>query len=277
MKKKTIVDITDLQHASPFFNSRFGIFIGKKLIKWLCGDKVNLVYANSCHLTGSAFTTSLLKDPLIDIKYTIHNRERLNDLPQGSFITVSNHPIGTIDGIILIDIFASRRPDFKIMVNGVLTRIEALDENFISVQPDSDRQGANMKNVNGLRECYRRVLQGHPIGFFPAGAISNYNKDIRKVYDLPWAQSIVRMIRKTEVPVYPVFFDFYNSRFFYWLGTVSWKIRSLRIPAEVFNKCGKMLDVYIGRPISPQTIREIDNDEELAAYLWKKTYESKTG
>lgn len=273
--RKTVADIEDLQRAAPFFRNRFGTSVGKKLMKWFCIDKINRVYGNSCHLRGHEFTSSILKDPLIDIRYRVNNREILDGLPQGAFVTVSNHPVGSIDGIILIDLFASLRSDFKVMVNGILARIEAMEENFIAVQPDSKHQGANMKNVNGLREAFRRILDGHPMGFFPAGAISSYHKDIKKVCDLPWVQSVVKLIRKTKVPVYPVYFDFYNSRFFYWLSSIGWQIRSLRIPAEVFNKRGKILDVYIGEPISPQIIREIKDDEQLADFLWRKTYESK--
>ena len=65
--KKTVVDIEDLQQLVPFFRSRFGTFLGKKLLKWFSIEKVNQAHANSCHLRGSAFTTALLNDPLIDI------------------------------------------------------------------------------------------------------------------------------------------------------------------------------------------------------------------
>lgn len=273
--RKTVVDLEELQQAEPFFRNRFGFHVGKKLMKWLCIDKVNQVYGNCCDRSSSDFTSSLLKDPLIDIQYRVHNREILDGLPEGAFVTVSNHPVGSLDGVILIDLFASLRPDFKVLVNGVLSRIEAMDDHFISVQPDSKHQGANLKNVNGLRDAFRRIIEGHPMGFFPAGAISSYHKERESVCDLPWVESVIRLIRKTKVPVYPVFFDFYNSRFFYWLSSVSWKIRSLRIPAEIFNKRGQVLDVYIGEPIGPQTIREIQGDKQLADFLRRRTYEAK--
>ena len=241
--KKSVVDINDLQEAAPFFKSRIGTFLGKLLIKWLSVDKVNKVHANNCHLRGSAFTTALLSDPLIDIKYNLHHAEILDNLPEGAFITISNHPIGSIDGIILIDIMAARRPDFKVMVNEILVKIGAMKDNFVSVLPDSTGNGPNPANINGVRYSLQRLKEGHPMGFFPAGAISFYNKDDKEIHDLPWTHSVIRLIRKANVPVYPVYFDFLNSRFFYWLGSISWKIRTLRIPAEAFNKRGKTVDV----------------------------------
>lgn len=273
--KASVLDIHDLQEAAPFFRSKFGTCLGKMLIKWLSIDKVNRVHANNCHETGAAFTTLLLKDPLIDVKYNVHNAEILDTLPEGAFVTVSNHPIGSLDGIMLIDIFASRRPDFKVMVNGILTKISAMDENFISVKPDSKKLGANMRNINGVRLSLERLHNGHPMGFFPAGGISMYNKETKKIQDLPWTHSVIRLIRKSNVPVYPVYFDFLNSKFFYWLGRIDWRIRTMRIPTEAFNKRGRTVDIYIGEPITPEEIRKFDDDTLLAEFLYKKTYGAK--
>ncbi len=272
--KKSVIDVDDLGTFSPFFKSKFGRFIGKGVIKWLSVDKVNQIHANHCELRGVAFTSAMLNDPLMDIQYKVHGRERLEQLPEGAFITVSNHPVGSIDGIILIDLFAGLRPDFKVMVNGMLLNIGAMGDNFVSVLPDSENKGANLKNVNGVRLSLQRLKEGHPMGFFPAGAISFYNKEAKAVRDLAWTHSIVRLVRKAKVPVYPVLFDFENSRFFYWLGRISWKIRTLRIPAEAFNKRGKKLHVYVGEPIPTEMIQAM-SDDELATFLYEKTYGAK--
>ncbi|MGM9759834.1 MAG: lysophospholipid acyltransferase family protein [Parabacteroides sp.] len=273
--KESVFDIADLQEAAPFFRSRFGTWLGQKLIHWLQVDRVNQAHINNCHLRGAAFTTGLLSDPLIDVKYKVHNEELLDQLPEGAFVTVSNHPIGSIDGIILIDLFARRRPDFKVMVNGVLGKIWAMGDNFISVTPDSKNQGANLANVNGVRLSLQRLKEGHPMGFFPAGAISFYNKKEKAVRDLTWARSVIRLIRKGKVPVYPVYFDFLNSKFFYLLGRIDWRLRTLFIPSQAFNKRGKTVDVYIGRPISPEEIAGIPDDTELANLLYQRTYQAK--
>lgn len=274
--KETVIDIQDLQEMVPLLRGRVGRLLGKCLIKLLSIDKVNQVHKNSCHLRGAAFTTALLKDPLIQVKYKVHHEERLENLPEGAFITVSNHPIGSLDGIVLIDMMASRRPDFKVMVNGILNKIGAMEDNFIPVQPDTKRAGGgNPANINGVRLSLQQLHDGHPMGFFPAGAMSFYNTTEKKVRDLTWARSVIRLIRKANVPVYPVFFDFQNSRLFYWLGRISWKIRTLRVACEVFNKQGKTIDVYIGAPILPEEIQAIPDDKQLADYLYQKTYGSK--
>lgn len=265
--KKSVVDIYDLQEMAPFFKGRVGTWLGKLLIKCLRVDLVNKVHARNCHLRGAEFTSALLHDPIIDLSYEVHNKEILDHLPEGAFVTVSNHPIGSLDGIMLIDIFASRRPDFKVMVNGILTKIGAMEDNFISVVPDSHKRGANPANVNGVRLSLQRLKEGHPMGFFPAGAISFYNKKEKQVRDLSWAHSVIRLVRKAKAPVYPVYFDFQNTHFFYWLGNISWQIRTLRIPTEAFNKRGKKADVYIGEPISPEEIAAIPEDKDSCRVL----------
>ncbi len=273
--KKTVVDIHDLKEMAPFFRSRFGTLVGKLMIKWFCVEKVNRVHANNCHLRGHAFTSALLNDPLINLRYKVHNEGVLDTLPEGAFVTISNHPIGSLDGIILIDMFAARRPDFKVMVNGMLTHIGAMDDNFISVVPNTSNHAGNPANMNGVRLSLQRLKEGHPMGFFPAGSISFYNKEAKRIQDLPWTHSVIRLIRKSGVPVYPVCFDFLNTRFFYWLGKIDWRIRTFRIPAEAFNKRGKCVDVYVGDPIPPEEIAAITDDAELADFLFKRTYGAK--
>lgn len=270
--KKTVLDIYDLQEMVPLFRTRFGTFLGKLLIKYLCVEKINELHGDHSDLRGADFTSAILEDERVNIRYTIHNEEILNHLPEGAFIVISNHPVGSIDGVIMIDIFARRRSDFKVMVNGVLTKIGALDENFIPVKPDSERQGANLKNVNGIRSSFERLRGGHPMGFFPSGAISSYNPVKGIICDIPWSHNVIRLIRKAKVPVYPVFFDFYNSKFFYWLSKINWKVRMLRIPAEVFNKRGKVLNVYVREPIPADRITAITDDEQLAEFLYNRTY-----
>ena len=274
--KKDVINYEEAQKILPIFKSRFGLFVLKRLFRWLDIHKVNRIHANHIHLRGSAFTSAMLNDPLMDVRYEIHNHEILDQLPEGAFITVSNHPIGSLDGIILIDIFASRRPDFRVMVNEILSNITAMGDNIISVIPRTDdRKSHNPKNVNGIRLAFSHLKEGHPMGFFPAGAMSFYDRKQKKVRDQPWTHSIIRLIRKANVPVYPVYFDCLNSKTFYRLGRISWKIRQFRVAIEAFNKRGQTLHIYLGNPISPEVIKSIPDDTDLARYLYDATYNSK--
>jgi len=274
--KKNVLDIEEIQEKAPFLKTRFGVWLLKKLFRWTSVDKVNQIHRNHYKLRGAAFTSAMLSDPLMNVSYEVHNRDILNQLPEGAFITVSNHPIGSLDGIILIDIFASVRPDFRVMVNEMLSHISAMEDNFISVVPKTgSSSGINNKNTNGIRLSLSQLRGGHPMGFFPAGAMSFYNKKQNKVCDLPWTHSIIRLIKKANVPVFPVYFDCFNSGFFYRLGRISWKLRSLYVAKEAFNKRGETLNVYLGKPISAEDIKSFKDDSALADFLYNSTYKSK--
>lgn len=274
--KKEVLGIDDLREMSSFFQNPMGTAIGKRFLKWFKVDAVNKLHERHGDLRGAEFTHAILSDPVINLKYRIHNSQVLDNLPKGSFTTVSNHPIGSLDGIILIDTFASRRPDFKVMVNGFISKISAMNDNFISVKPDSKKTNVtDPKNINGLRESISHIEEGHPLGFFPAGAMSFYNKKFKQVRDLPWTHGVIRLIQKADVPVIPVFFDFLNSKFFYWLGRINWQIRQLRVPAEVFNKKGRTVDVYIGNPIFAEELEKFDDPTALGQFLYDKTYNLK--
>jgi len=274
--KTNVLDYEDVQEMAPFLKSRFGLWFLKKFFRWMDMDKVNQIHTNHFHLRGSAFTSAMLNDPLMDVCYEVHNRELLNDLPAGSFITVSNHPIGSLDGIILVDIFASIRPDYRLMVNEILSNVTALEDNFISVVPKTNnKQNSNPKNINGIRLAFSHIKGGHPMGFFPSGSMSFYDKSKKRVYDRPWTHSIIRVIRKANVPIIPVYFDCLNSKLFYRLGRISWKIRQFWVAIEAFNKKGQTLHVHIGQPIPPETIRKYTDDTKLAQFLYNSTYNCK--
>ncbi len=274
--KKAVLDYEDIQKKVPFFKTRFGMFLLKKIFKYTDFDKVNRIHAKHCHLRGSDFTSAMLRDPLMDVHYKVHDREILEQLPKGAFITVSNHPIGSLDGIILIDLFASLRPDFRVMVNDTLTYISAMEDNFISVIPKTDsNQKGSKKSINGIRLSLSILKEGHPIGFFPAGAMSFYDKKQKKVLDHPWTHSVIRLIRKVGVPVFPVYFDCANSKFFYLLGRISWKLRLWRVAKEAFNKQGQTLNIHLRPPVMPEKIKQFKNDDELADFLYNITYNLK--
>ncbi len=248
----------------------------RKLVDWLLHvlavDKVNAVHSHCCDTPGPEFVKRLLFEEFHNT-LRINNEAVLDNLPQGAFITVSNHPFGALDGIALIHIVASRRPDYKVMVNMILNHISAMRPNFIAVDPmASDNPEKRRVSVNGIREVMRRLKDGHPIGFFPAGAMSKTDRRGRPI-DRQWQQSVLQLIYKAKVPVIPIFFHGKNSWWCNFLGHVCWPARSLRLPAEVFRKCGTEIHISVGNPISvDEQAANGTSAEALGAYLREKTY-----
>ncbi len=247
----------------------------KKLVNWLLHflsvDKVNDIHRRFCDTPGPEFATHLTLDGF-KLKLRIDNEEVLDNLPEGAFITVSNHPFGALDGIVLIHLIGSRRPRFKVMVNMILNHITAMRPNFIAVdQSASDDPDKRSVSVNGIRQVLGQLRDGEPIGFFPAGAMSKLDKHLR-LEDRQWQDSVLQLIYRAKVPVIPIFFHGSNSWWFNFLGVVCWQARTLRLPAEVFRKTGKKMHVSIGDPISVETQKQFKSPEELGAYLRRQTY-----
>jgi len=249
----------------------------EKLVNWvlrfLSVDKVNAVHGKCCDTPGPEFVRRLLFEEF-KIRLRIDNEDILDNLPQGAFITVSNHPFGALDGITLIYLISSRRPEFRVMVNMILNKITAMRPNFIAVDAlASDDPAKRQVSVNGIRQALRQIKNGAPIGFFPAGAVSK--TDWRgRLHDRQWQESIIQIIRKSRVPVIPIFFHGSNSWWFNFLGHVYWPARSLRLPAEVFRKCGKEIHVSIGRPITiEEQAAHNSSVKDFGKLLRDKTYE----
>lgn len=268
--KRTVLDYDDIVEMVPFLKGK------RRLVNWLMKvlaiDKVNWIHDHNFDTPGPQFCRGLLED--LDIKLRIDNEELLDNLPEGAFITVSNHPFGALDGITLIDIVGRRRPEYKVMVNMILGHITAMRQNFIAVdQAASDDPAKKAVSMRGIKECITQVRSGKPIGFFPAGAVGNYNRHLR-FEDGEWKPVVIRLIQQLGVPVIPIFFHGLNSRWFRFLGIISWQLRTFRLPAEVFRRKGDTLHISVGDVISPEEIKaHASTVEELGSWLKQKTYE----
>lgn len=264
----TLKEIADM---SPVFRGRIGGAVSRGLMGMLAIDKVNALYDHNSHLTGQDFTSSVLQE--IGVDYQMINPQILSQLPSGPFVVISNHPYGSIDGIILVDMFARIRQDFKVMVNNFLGRIKTLENNFICVTPTGNqRQAPTKESIQGIKEAVAHIRSGHPIGIFPAGAVSDLSIKDRCVRDRPWQEPVVRLIQKMKVPVVPVHFLDGNSKFYYSLGLIDWKVRLLRLPSEVFNKRNKPVRIALGEIIIPEQMAEYKSVEELGTFLRNRVY-----
>ncbi len=247
------------------------------LLKFLSVDKVNDVHRRNCDTPGPEFVKRMLIDDF-KIKLKIDNEQVLDHLPEGAFVTVSNHPLGALDGIALIYMITRRRPEYKVMVNMILNKISAMRPNFIAVDAWASNDSAKRAvSVRGIMEALRQLKNGKPVGFFPAGAMSKTNCKYKTV-DREWQASVLEIIYRAKVPVIPIYFHDKNSLWCNFLGHAFWQARSLRLPAEVFRKVGKTLHISVGDPISvDEQLANSTDAKSLGTYLRAKTYALRGG
>lgn len=269
-QKRTVLDTEDVIELVPRLKGHEKLVT--RLLHFLSVDKVNAVHSKYFDTPGPEFVASLIKE--FDITLRVDGTEVLDNLPEGAFITVSNHPFGALDGITLIHLIASRRPEYKVMVNMILGRITAMNPNFIKVDAlASDDPAKKAVSMLGIKQCINQIKSGQPLGFFPAGAVSKVNWRGCLV-DRKWQDSVIRLIDKLKVPVIPIYFHGSNSWWFNFLGVVCWQARTLRLPAEVWRKCHTTMHISVGNPISVEEQRaHAKTIDELGEYLKAKTYE----
>lgn len=269
--KPTVLDYDDICKVAPFFKGKEKLV--NKVLHWLSVDKANDFNSRNLGLQGHVFSHNLLTELNADIQ--ISNSQVLDNMPDGPFITVSNHPFGALDGVTLIDIVGSRRPDFKVMVNMILNNIGGLNSSFIAVDALASNDPAKRAvSVKGITDAMRHVKQGHPLGFFPAGAVSKLGWNLR-IQDREWQPSVIRIIQKLKVPVIPIYFHGHNSWIFILLGMIDWRLRTLRLPGEVFRKGNNKFRVSVGNVISPEEMAQYSTPEELGVFLKEQTYKLK--
>jgi putative hemolysin len=246
----------------------FGTFMGWMLMKITQLSSINAFYEKHKHLEGKPFLDAILEHYEIDFEIP---EEDIKRLPKdGAFITISNHPLGGIDGILLLKLLLQHREDFKIIANFLLHRVEPLAPFILPVNPFENHKDAK-SSISGFKSALQHLNDGHPLGIFPAGEVSTY-KDGKLIVDKPWEEAALKLIRKAEVPVVPIYFHAKNSKLFYSLSKINDIFRTAKLPSELTTQRNRAIKVRIGQPISLAAQNENDTLEDFADLLRRKTY-----
>jgi len=246
----------------------FGTFSGWLLMKVLKISTLNKIYNRNKHLSDLEFLNAILDE--FQIKFEIPE-EDLKRLPKdGAYITISNHPLGGIDGILLLKLMLEREPNFKIIANFLLHRIEPMKPYIMPVNPFENHKDAK-SSVIGIKETLRHLSDGKPLGIFPAGEVSTY-KDGKLIVDKPWEEGALKIIKKAKVPVVPIYFHAHNSKLFYRLSKLNDTLRTAKLPSELLTQKHRVIKVRIGKPISVNELNEHETIPEFGEFLRKKTY-----
>lgn len=245
-----------------------GTFLGWVFMKTLRIAELNKIYDRNKHLQGTEFLNTILNE--FQIRFEIPEEDLKRIPKEGGYITISNHPLGGIDGILLLKLMLEKEPDFKIIANFLLHRIEPLKPYIMPVNPFESHKNEK-SSVAGLKETLRHLSDGKPLGIFPAGEVSTY-KDDRLIVDKPWEEGAIKIIKKAQVPVVPIYFHAKNSTLFYLLSRLSATLRTAKLPSELLTQKKRTIKVRIGKPISVAEQNEHETIGEFSEFLRRKTY-----
>ncbi len=228
---------------------RYYRFIPNPVIKWLertiCQDDLNGILQRTQGKNGVKFCEAALKD--LGVTYST-----LGEHPDKSnrrVIIVSNHPLGALDGIILIA-WASRYfgCHIKFLVNDLLMAIKPLDDVFLPINKHGKQSRASSEGIDNF------LAGDEPIIIFPAGLVSRKHKD--GIYDLKWQKMFVNKAIQYQRDIIPVYFDGLNSSFFYNFAKARTKIglkfniEMIYLPREIFQSKNTHFNLTVGKTIS---------------------------
>ena len=241
--------------------------VGKLVMHILRLNKLDKLYAKVYDDDPAAFLDRLIDVLGVSIEI---NDEDLKKIPaQGPFITVSNHPFGGLDGIILIKLLSKIRPDYKVMANFLLKKIEPIREYILGIEPVD---GRGKVDKDAVMAAIRHVKEGNPLGLFPAGDVSVYRAESNHVEDREWDSSVLKLIKIAKVPVIPIYFKGSNSLLFYLLGLLHPMLRTVKLPSELLNKKKRVVKVRVGNPIDVSTQMSFHDIAQYGKFLRAKTY-----
>jgi putative hemolysin len=263
-----LVKPQDLIKAAPFIQYVGGEYFAKILMHLLSFHKINDLYENVSQKQGVESIDAIIKYLNVNLEF---DENDLKKLPaEGGFITVSNHPFGGIDGILLIKLLSLARPDHKVIANFLLKKVEPISEFFLAVNPFEHMPEAG-SSIAGLKTAIDHLQNGGVLSLFPAGEVStNYASSL--ITDREWLVSALRFIKKSKVPVVPIYFHGTNSRMFHLLGRIHPSLRTAKLPSELINKRNKTIKVRIGNAIPVKEQEEFTDIYRFGRYLRAKTY-----
>mgnify|MGYP001061995782 CR=1 FL=1 len=237
----------------------------------LCGmTACNTIYQQiSDDGTMVSFVRQALKT--LDINYTVDELAITGIPTSGPCVLIANHPYGGVEGLILFDLIARIRTDFKVMGNHLLGRLPALHSHLIAVDPFAGKNSAR-ENIAPLRHALKSLINGELLIIFPAGEVSYRVSKKAGIVDPSWSDSVARIIRRSKAPVVPICFPGHNGPLFQWAGKIHPRLRTALLPRMLLKQRHQCKQVIIGQLIPPRNCNKLTDDHELINYLRLRTY-----
>jgi putative hemolysin len=208
-------------------------------------DEVNTIltaYGKDCR--GAQFCDKILEH--LNVTYRVENESNLPPA-DGRYIFASNHPLGALDGIVLIALISKHYSKVKFVVNDLLMYLSPLEDVFTPVNKHGRQSAEYARRIDELYSSETQVL------YFPAGLCSRRIKGV--ISDLEWKKSFVTKAIRYERDLVPVYFEGSNSNFFYNLANFRKKLgikanlEMFYLSDEFFNQRNVEFTVRIGETI----------------------------
>lgn len=241
--KVMLIDVQKvLADKNPSLAKMVPGFVVRYLKSIIHQDEINAFLLQHGHLKGLPFV-----DKAVDMFRPRITLRGLNHISkEGRFVVASNHPLGGLDGIVLMQAIGRVRPDIQFPVNDILLNINNLKPLFVPI----NKHGSNADNIKILNETF----EGNAIVcYFPFGLVSRKRKGI--IRDLDWKKTFLSKARRYRRDIIPTHISGRNSDFFYRLANlrkalgIRANIEMLYLVDEFFKQQDQDISITFGAPI----------------------------
>lgn len=238
---------------------RLSRFIPRFAVEWMertiCQDELNRILDENAGLEGADFARGALKSLGITVEPQFE--ERLPSPENRRVLYVSNHPLGGLDGMALID-YVQRRHGGNVyfVVNDLLSAVKPLEKVFLPVNKFGKQTREAVKAVD------EAFAGNDPVIMFPAGLVSRLRrvpymgKKRKLVSDLPWNKMFINKAHHYKRDIIPIFFSGKNSKKFYRMANlrrrlgIKFNFEMIYLPGEMVRMADTSLTISFGVPLS---------------------------
>lgn len=253
-------DKRKLSYANTFQNGVQASVI--RSIEWMTG-KIPIIrmvreYERRGAARGLAFWGMALDVMGIEIQTAAHQLERIPET--GPVVVVANHPHGLVDGMVMAELIARRRNDFRILTREVLTGLDEAASSFLIPVPFPHDKDAQKKSVEMRGLAMETLKAGGLVCVFPSGVVASSKTMFGPVVEADWNVFTAQMIRRSGAQVVPIRFRGQNSRWYQIANRVSATLRQSLLLHEIVHACNKPQNPVIGHPLTQDQLARLHTD-----------------
>lgn len=241
------VKLIDIEKVFAAKNAGMLRFIPRFFINYLKRivhqDDINAFILSCKDIKGIDFADAIINK--FGASVTIRG---LDNIPgHGRFVFAANHPLGGLDGMVLIHAVSKKHANIKFPVNDILMNLTNFENIFLPI----NKHGATGKNA--ARQMEEAFASDAQMLMFPAGMVSRKTKGV--IRDAQWKKTFVAKAVKHHRDIIPVHISGENSPFFYNLHNIrnffgiKLNIEMLYLPDEMYKQYHKEITITFGQPI----------------------------
>jgi putative hemolysin len=267
--------LIDIEALFSSKNPKLLRFIPKFILSYLKRithqEEINGYIWRNRDKTGLPFVDAILKEFGVNIE--VIDKRTIRDQLSGRLIVASNHPLGGLDGMALMNVLGKIRPDIVFPVNDLLMNVPGLRPLFIPI----NKHGRNTENAQLIDQSF---ASGKMILYFPAGLVSRKQriKGKMEIRDLEWKNTFIKKAKKYQRDIIPVYVAGRNSEWFYNLARwrkklgIRANIEMLYLVDEMAKQFNKTITIVIGDPIPYIMFDKTRSDAQWAGWVKEKVY-----